>query len=301
MHELIGSYLQHLRSERNYSPHTIAAYRNDLEQFHEFLRLHFERDRVRIRDVDHLTVRLFLGYLMERGLSRKSAARKLAGIRSFFRHLVAINAASANPAASVATPRIPKKLPVFLDEKAVERMMDLPDRTTVMGLRDRAILELLYGTGIRLSELIGIDLGDLDLQGATVKVLGKGRKERIVPIGRKALESLHAYLDRRTSLLSAATPPRDRDALLLSARGLRLYPRGVHGVVSRYIGSVSEIEKKSPHVLRHTFATHLLNRGADLRAVKELLGHESLSTTQLYTHVTIDRLRRIYTQAHPKA
>lgn len=179
--------------------------------------------------------------------------------------------------------------------------MEAPDGTTPEGLRDRALLELLYGTGIRLSELVQLELADVDFYNDTLKVLGKGRKHRIVPLGRKAKEALKKYLARRHELLNAPQAGGDEGGIFISVRGSRMTSRTVYRVVHRWIGTVSEIEKRSPHVLRHTFATHLLNRGADLRAVKELLGHESLSTTQLYTHVTVDRLKRIYKQAHPKA
>ena len=179
--------------------------------------------------------------------------------------------------------------------------MSLPEISTVTGMRDRAVLELLYGTGIRVSELVHLDLDDLDLRNGTIKVLGKGSKHRIVPVGSKAREALQAYIPSRARLLSGQTSDDDRRAIFLSPHGRRIYPKSVYLIVRKYIGAVSELAKKSPHVLRHTFATHLLNRGADLRAVKELLGHESLSTTQLYTHVTVDRLKRIYKQAHPKA
>jgi integrase/recombinase XerC len=178
-------------------------------------------------------------------------------------------------------------------------MMALPDVSTPAGRRDRAILELLYGTGIRLGELIGLDDAQVDLKGGTIRVLGKGRKVRIVPVGRKAIDAITRYRAVRAGLVASAGA--DCGALFVSDRGKRMYPKGIYLLVQRYIGAVSDIEKKSPHVLRHTFATHLLNRGADIRAVKELLGHESLSTTQLYTHVTVERLKRIYAQAHPKA
>ena len=187
-----------------------------------------------------------------------------------------------------------------MDESAVERMMSLPDLTTDEGLRDRAILEMLYGGGLRLNELIGLTAADIDLRMNTLRVLGKGRKERILPLGSKAREALLQYL-KSDAKRSAGGRRNAGIPLFHSVRGGKLYPKGVYRIVTKYIGLVSEIEKKSPHVLRHTFATHLLNRGADLQAVKELLGHESLSTTQLYTHVTLDRLKNIYRQAHPKA
>ncbi|MBI1807599.1 MAG: tyrosine recombinase [Ignavibacteria bacterium] len=301
MKEYIRTYLDYIGKERNYSRHTCGAYEDDLGQFYDFLLRHFSGSGFSISSIDQLTIRLFLGDLLEHGKSKKSVARKLAAVRSFFKYLVKQKIVAYNPGINVVTPRLPKRLPTFLDEPSIATMMKLPDCSTVMGVRDRAILELLYGTGIRLSELIQLDLGDIDLKNDTVKVFGKGRKHRIVPLGRKAKAAMIDYFGQRETLFSTRTRTEDRTAVFLSARGQRIYPKGVHLIVSRYIGSVSELERKSPHVLRHTFATHLLNRGADLRAVKELLGHESLSTTQIYTHVTVDRLKRIYTQAHPKA
>ena len=297
----IRTYLEYLENERNYSRHTIRSYQVDLGQFQNFLFHHYSTSKINLSIIDQLTIRLFLGELSEQGKSKRSVARKLAAIRSFYKFLVRRDIVQRNPALNIVTPRLPKKLPSFLDELSVERMMDIPDISTIEGLRDRAILELLYGTGIRLSELVSLGMKSVDFKNDTIKVLGKGRKHRVIPLGRKAKESLKQFLPRREELFSSRTSDHDRQAIFLSARGLRIYPKGVYLIVNKYISFVSELEKKSPHILRHTFATHLLNRGADLRAVKELLGHESLSTTQLYTHVTVDRLKRIYQQAHPKA
>jgi tyrosine recombinase XerC len=301
MNEHIRVYLDALRNERHSSVHTVAAYAEDLRQFNEFLERHFSDTAYPLSAIDQLTIRLFLGDLLDRGLTKKSVARKLAAVRSFLKFCAKREIIPGNPAINIVTPKLPRTLPTFLDEPAMERMMELPDCSSVEGLRDRALLELLYSTGIRVGELVGLNLEDIDLNGEVVKVLGKGRKERIVPLGRKAKEALRQYFRQRPALLAKRKGGGEERAAFLSARGLRIYPKGAHLIVSRYIGAVSDIEKKSPHVLRHTFATHLLNRGADLRAVKELLGHESLSTTQLYTHVTVDRLKRIYEQAHPKA
>ncbi len=293
MADHIRGFLTYLAKERNYSAHTVGAYEDDLTQFAAFA----AAERIDVATADAGAVRAFLGETLGRGLAKKSAARKLSALRSFYAYLVRTGVLTASPAAGIATPKTSRTLPSFLDEKAVSRMMELPDATPI-GRRDRAILELLYGTGIRLAELIGLDDAQVDLRAGTIRVLGKGRKVRIVPVGGKAAEALTSYRAVRHELV---TPQGEAKALFLSARGKRMYPKGVYLVVHHYIGAVSEIEKRSPHVLRHTFATHLLNRGADIRAVKELLGHESLSTTQLYTHVTVDRLKRIYRQAHPKA
>ena len=294
-------YFDDIGRGRNYSMHTVAAYRDDLRQFHQFLEKHFGNSSFQMSEIDQLTIRLFLGDLLEQGLSKRSVARKLACIRSFYKFLVKLGTVRHNPCLNVVTPKLQKKLPVFLDEPAIEKMMSLPDCSTVEGMRDRAILELFYGAGIRLSELISLRQGDVDFHNNTIKVLGKGMKQRILPLGAKAREALQLYMTRRNELHSRARTEDVVPVVFLSVRGKRLYPKGVYLIVKKYIGAVSEIERKSPHVLRHTFATHLLNHGADLRAVKELLGHESLSTTQLYTHVTVSRLKRIYDQAHPKA
>jgi len=296
----IDTYLRYLEHERNYSAHTLVAYREDLEQFEAFLRRH-GKGKQTYSDVDHALIRRFLGDLLENGYGRKSVVRKLASLRSFFRFLVKRGLLRHNPAKSIVTPKVPKTLPVFLEESSVAKMMDLPDTTTIAGLRDAAILELLYSTGIRVSELVGLNVRDVDWSNETIKVYGKGGKERIVPFGKPARVALQRYIERRNECMTPATPARDRDALFFASRGKRIYPEAVYLIAVKYISRVAELQKKSPHVLRHTFATHLLNRGADLRAVKELLGHESLSTTQIYTHVSVERLKKIYEQAHPKA
>ncbi len=290
----IRGFLGHLGSVRRYSAHTLRAYASDLRQFDEFWAMHSGDSASSPKEIDHLTLRLYLGELSEKGVQKRSVARKLAALRSFFRFLVRKKILDANPAANIVTPKVPKKLPSFLDEPSVERMMRLPDLATPAGVRDRAILELLYGTGIRLGELIGLTISNLDLKGGTIKVRGKGSKDRIVPVGRRAAEAISNYLGARRGTAS-------RGPVFVSVSGGGLNRRGVYRIVKKYISCVSDIERKSPHVLRHTFATHLLNHGADLRAVKELLGHESLTTTQLYTHVTVDKLKRIYNQAHPRA
>jgi integrase/recombinase XerC len=299
--QYIEKYCEHLQVERNYSSHTIHAYEADLLQFATFLGVASESDRIAIERVDRRTVRSYLGYLLEAGLSKKSIARKLAAIRSFFSFLVRLDLLKLNPARSVTTPKLERRLPSFLDEKSVAKLMDIPDQNTATGQRDWAILELLYSTGMRLAELVQLSIGDIDFVKETVRVYGKGSKQRIVPLGRKAREALEVYLKSREQLLTQDTTLDDRKAVFLTIHGRRIYPKAVHLLVNDAIGRVSEVEQKSPHVLRHTFATHLLDRGADLRAVKELLGHESLSTTQIYTHVTVERLKKVYDQAHPKA
>lgn len=230
-------------------------------------------------------------------MAKSTAARKLACVRSLFRFLRRRGLRDTNPTLLVSTPKKARRLPTFLDEPTIRTVLDLPDRTTPHGLRDAAILEVLYSTGLRLSELLSLRPGDLQMRERVVKVTGKGSKQRIVPFGVKAGEAVQAWIAARPSVLDGRPDP---GALFLSDRGKALSPKGVNVIVNRYIRSVSELHKTSPHVLRHTFATHLVNRGADLQAVRELLGHASLSTTQIYTHVGIDRLKKVYTQAHPK-
>jgi integrase/recombinase XerC len=300
MRTLQEKFLAYLGSERNYSPHTIAAYEDDLNDFRAYLERCAEGGRVDVRAVDHATIRAFLGELMEGGFSKRSAARKLACLKSFFKYLHRSGVVAANPTALVSTPRLEKRLPQYLDEETVARLMAQPDRSTPEGLRDAAILELIYSTGMRLGELLGLRAPDLDLGQRTVRVLGKGSKERIIPIGGPACAAVLAYLDVREHFAAGAGKGHVPAVLFLTPRGKAMSPKGVNLLMNRYIARVSEIEKKSPHVLRHSCATHLLNRGADLQAVRELLGHESLSTTQVYTHVSIDRLKSIYSRAHPK-
>lgn len=301
MRGYIRAFLEYLERERNCSPCTISSYEDDLLLFSDFLVRHFESRQIDLSKIDHGTVRFFLGDLRDQGNSSRTIARRLAAVRSFFKFMVKRGVLKSNPVSGVSSPRLERKLPTFLDERAIGTMMDLPDLSSVQGLRDKAILELLYGTGIRLSELISLDIGDVDFHNNTVKVLGKGSKHRIVPLGRKAKEAMQRYLEQRCTVFARHIPSVNEQAFFLSFHGRRLYPKGVHRVVSAYIGRVSELVKRSPHVLRHTFATHMLNRGADLRAVKELLGHENLSTTQLYTHVTIERLKKVYNESHPRA
>ncbi len=299
----IRTFLRSLEQERNYSPHTVAAYREDLRQFSEFLRSRAGGDDQALRAVDKETIRDFLGDLLERKLAKRSVARKLACLKSFFHYLRRTHVLKSDPTVLVGTPKLERRLPQVLEEDAVSALMQQPDRSTAEGTRDAAVLELFYSTGMRLGELLGLRSSDVDFADGTVRVTGKGRKDRIIPFGSRARDALQAYLSVRPGLVRAGKGGADPKSapLFLTVRGNPMTPKGVNTLVNTYIARVSEIKKKSPHVLRHSFATHLLNRGADLRAVKELLGHESLSTTQIYTHVGIDRLVAVYRQAHPKA
>jgi integrase/recombinase XerC len=296
--KLVRSFLEYLEIEKNYSSHTIESYQNDLNAFVEFIATENIREP---KEVDKGILRGFLAHLIDEGYSKKSLARKIACLRSFFKFLKHKKFTESNPVLNIRTPKLDKRLPGFLDESAMQRLLDLPDRTTVEGLRDAAILEVFYSTGIRLSELMNLNIEDIDRHARLIKVTGKGRKQRIIPIGEKAIRSVDEYLQPREHRPVRPSASADAQAVFLTDGGKRMYPQIVGNIVKRYIGKVSELEKKSPHVLRHTFATHLLNRGADLKAVKELLGHESLSTTQIYTHVTTERLKKVYHQSHPKA
>ena len=295
---LVRSFLKHLEIEKNYSSHTIESYRNDLVAFSRFAS---EENISEPKKIDRDVLRKFFARLFDEQYSKKSIARKIASLRSFFKFLKRKRIVDSNPVLSIATPRLDKRLPGFLDEPSMQRLLDLPDRLTLDGLRDAAILEVFYSTGIRLSELVELNTGDIDRPSRLIKVTGKGRKQRIVPIGDKAIDSIDQYLKARVDAKHASDGDKTLQAVFLTSRNKRIYPQIVGNIVRRYIGQVSELEKKSPHVLRHTFATHLLNRGADLKAVKDLLGHESLSTTQIYTHVTTERLKKVYHQSHPKA
>jgi tyrosine recombinase XerC len=246
--------------------------------------------------VDHLTLRRYLAELRAKNYSKRTVARKLASLRSLFRFLYREGHIKKNPITAITTPKLDKKLPVFLDVNKVERLLQSPPGDTAAGLRDRALLETLYSTGIRVSELVGLDVDDVDFISGVVKVFGKGRKERIVPIGEPALRAMRSYMDKRTE-----AKVRDRDAVFLNKSGRRLTDRSVRRVIDKHIKVCSIAERVSPHSLRHSFATHLLDRGADLRSVQELLGHMNLSTTQIYTHVTMDRLKNVYDKTHPRA
>lgn len=293
MKQAVSAFLRHLDRERNASPHTIRAYGEDLEQFRDHLREELGRE-ARPSEVDHLLIRAFLARLHRSGLKKVSAARKLASLRTFFRYLCREGILERNPARALLSPRMERRIPAHLEESEVAALLEVsgPDAAAV---RARAILELLYATGIRCSELVGLDVSEIDLDGRLLRVLGKGRKERIVPFGTRAQAALEAYLDKRSE-----QRPRT-DALFLNARGGRLTDRSVRNILAARVQALALSRKVSPHSLRHSFATHLLERGADLRAIQELLGHSSLSTTQRYTHVNVKQLLEIYRKSHPRA
>ncbi len=297
MRNEIGDFLDSLTYERNVSINTVGAYRDDLESFVSFLCNDYftlGRDQLDLRSVDRLAVRSYLAHLARKKLSRASIARHLSALRSFFKYLMREEAVDANPARTVATPRREKHLPSVLQTSDVATLLEMPDLESPLGIRDRAWMELTYASGLRISELVGIDLDDIEVRARLVKVRGKGGKERIIPFGTKAEEAIRAYLRVRD-----AAP--EETALFLNHRGERITARSVRRLFNRYVRDASLRAGVSPHTLRHSFATHLLNAGADLRAIQELLGHASLSTTQKYTHLNDWQLIKVYKKAHPRA
>jgi integrase/recombinase XerC len=309
---LIHQYLEHLQDERNVSPHTLRAYEGDLLKFLRFLSQDFlgvEPEAVRPGDVDPLAVRSFLAAMTRENLGKRSQGRALAAVRSLFRYACREGILAANPAQSVKTPKVPKTLPRHLRPGEVENLLEAPTvpgdagyvRDQQLALRDQAILELLYAAGLRVSELVGLDWQDIDLSARVLRVMGKGRKERMVPFGRPAQEALKAWLDAWEGIRAREGGENDDDPVFLNFRGGRLADQSVRDVIDRWVDSAAVARGVHPHTLRHTFATHLLENGADLRTIQELLGHSSLSTTQKYTHLEVERLLDVYRGAHPRA
>ncbi|HEY7683581.1 MAG TPA: tyrosine recombinase XerC [Gemmatimonadales bacterium] len=297
----VSAFLEHLEKERQVSPNTLKAYRRDLEAFVEFLDRHYGGDWD-FRRVDRLGIRGFLGDMHARGLAKRSMARSLSAIRTLYRFLQLHEGLELSPVRATKAPKLGRPLPGYLDRERTELLFQAAEARAGQedhgGLRDLAILELFYSCGLRLSELAGLNLLDLDLLSDQVKVRGKGQKERLVPVGSRASSALRRYLEDREA--SAAIPGADRQAVFLSRRGRRLTPRSIQRIVHRALDAAGAAGLRT-HSLRHTFATHLLDAGADLRAVQELLGHASLGTTQIYTHTSVERLKKVYQQAHPRA
>ncbi len=300
--EHLDQFLQHLKYERNLSPHTLRNYASDLEQVKEHLFAIEKREDLPVADIDRLTIREWMASL-HADHKKTSVARKLASLRTFFQFLVREGKLESNPAKMVATPKIERKLPNHLSIEDAVRFIETPDITTPQGCRDRAIIEFLYATGIRVGELVGINLSDVDLREKMVRVTGKRKKQRIVPFGEPAAQALILYLDetRGTFLENCPITQRDPNALFLNYQGTRITTRSVGRMIDKYIKLCADIHDISPHSLRHTFATHLLDQGADLRDIQELLGHARLTTTQIYTQVSMEKMIEVYDRAHPKA
>ena len=305
MEEYLDRFSQYLKYERNVSEHTLRNYMSDLQQFYNYLcpldqnGIHQAID---IHEIDHITIREYLATFYKDHHKKTSIARKLATLRTFFKFLCRERVLEMNPAKLVSSPRLEQKLPKVLSIDDMIRFIETPDTETVLGKRDRAILELLYGAGIRVSELAGLNLEDLDLQNQSIRVRGKGRKERIVPFGVPAKEALETYLEVRGELLlEAPVEERDDKILFLNYQGTRITTRSVGRMINKYVKELALAMDVSPHSFRHSFATHLLSNGADLRSIQELLGHARLSTTQIYTQVSMEKLIEEYDKAHPKA
>lgn len=303
-HPDLQSFLTHLAKERDVSPNTLRAYRKDLSNLETFLGAQLGTGWTWDR-VDRLVLRGFLGYLTRQGLAKRSTARSLSAVRTLFKFLHREDLIETNPARAVSSPKLEKYLPAWLERRQVEVLFDMAELRAKEGafadVRNLAILELFYSTGMRLSELRGINRGDLDLVAQQVKVRGKGRKERIIPVGNKASLALRNYESKRDELVRRLGPKADKSAWFLGPRGKRLSVRGIQDIVTRFLDRIDDDAGLSTHSLRHSFATHLLDAGADLRAVQELLGHASISTTQIYTHTSVQRLREVYKKSHPRA
>jgi tyrosine recombinase XerC len=297
--KFLKEFLEYLQAQRGVSPHTLKSYREDLEQFFYFL----NKEEKDIKNLNRLFIRKFIVFLQEAKYARTSIARKIAALRSLSRFLLKERVLKTSPIEGIRTPKLKKLLPKFLDINEVARLIESASSDDFFGLRDRAILEILYTSGMRVSELIGINIGDIDFIGGVVKVKGKGDKERIVPVGSKALEAIELYTEKREEALNNKKKDivKDKQALFLDKWGGRLAARSIRRIVDKYLKQTAMDRGISPHTLRHSFATHMLNAGADLRAVQELLGHVSLSTTQIYTHITTSHLKRVYDKAHPRA
>lgn len=301
----IDDFLQHLRYERNASEHTLRNYESDLVQFYDHVAPADKSGARRIVDlhaIDNLTIREYMASLYEKKKKKSSIHRKIAALRTFFRYLCREGILEVNPAKLVASPRVEHTLPNHLNIEQMVRFIETPETDTVLGKRDRAILELLYASGLRVSELVNLNLHDIDFTNQSVRVKGKGRKERVVPFGDHAQRALREYLGVRGELLVEADPEKaDTLAVFMNYQGTRITTRSVGRMVDKYVKQCAVIHHISPHSLRHSFATHLLDAGADLRAIQELLGHVRLSTTQQYTHVSMEKLMEIYDRSHPKA
>jgi integrase/recombinase XerC len=288
------SFIEYLRFEKRFSPHTVLAYESDLEQFRLYLVSAYSIEK--IGQVDHSIIRSWIVQLMDEGIGPRSVNRKITTLKTFYKYLLRQKAVQQNPMLKIQSPKTAKRLPSFVEEAGMDQLLEeLTFEEGLEGERDKLILELFYGTGMRLAELINIRPADINLHNMSIKVLGKRNKERIIPIHHTLVDSIKKY---SAALEKDGSP---KSEYLFSKKGKKLYPRLVYSMVNMYLSKVTTLDKKSPHVLRHTFATHMLNNGAELNAIKELLGHASLSATQVYTHNSIEKLRNVHKKAHPKA
>ncbi|HRS53704.1 MAG TPA: tyrosine-type recombinase/integrase [Bacteroidales bacterium] len=293
---LIDNFITYIKSEKRLSIHTVKAYHTDLLLFSNFLLKEYGFAEPEL--ANFYQIRQWIVYLIENKISPRSVNRKISTLKAYFRFLLKEKLINENPLSKLITPKTYKKLPVFVDNDSINSLLDNDNLFSAdfKGVRDRIVIEILYNTGIRLSELINLKNEDIDLEECTIKVLGKRNKERIIPFSKKLLEIIKLYIHKRKEINII-----DHTYFLLTNKGEKLYPKFVYRIVNKYLSIITKLDKKSPHVLRHTFATHMLNNGANLDAIKELLGHANLSATQIYTHITIEKLKNVYKQAHPRA
>ncbi len=288
------SFINYLSFEKRASAHTITAYKKDLEQFFQYLHQHYQIQEP--QQVEHTFIRSWMAHLMESGISAKAVNRKLSSLRSFFTYLIKHGVVDKNPLSKIIAPKIPKRLPAFVPKQGMQNLFEnIQFSDDYIGKRDRLIFELFYQTGIRLSELVNLKISDIDFSNNAIKVLGKRNKERIIPVSQALLDAIEIYIDDSEKEFNNT-----ENYIFLTEKGKKIYPRLVYTIVNTYLSRVATITQKSPHVLRHTFATHMLENGADINAIKELLGHSSLSATQVYTHNTIEKLKNVYDKAHPR-
>lgn len=293
----LENFIQYLTSERRYSSHTVTAYQKDLRQFYGFLELNYSVTD--IRQVNHQMIRAWIMDLIENDNSGRTVNRKLSALKTYYRFLRRNSIIEINPMLRILPPKSNKPLPEFVSTENMDLLLDeVAFEEGFEGARDKLIIEFFYFTGIRLAELVGLQNKDIDLQKRQIKVLGKRNKERLIPFGNTLERSIDKYISERDKMTGSIQP---EDTFFITKKGLKIYKKLVYRIVNSYLSKVSTLKKKSPHVLRHTFATHMLNNGADLNAIKELLGHANLSATQVYTHNTIEKLKSIYNQAHPRA
>ncbi len=297
---MVSYFLQHIQFEKRLSHHTLTAYESDMKQFSLYLQFQYELKEP--EKADFQMVRSWIASMAEEKMDSRSINRKIATLRSYYNFLMRHKTITADPMLKIKALKTSRSLPKFVEEKPMQTMLDdVEFSNDFAGLRDKLVLELLYGTGMRLAELIGLKIGDINLYNNNLTVLGKRNKHRVIPINKNLMEAINIYLKYREEVLQENPEHKDNHYLILTDNGTQAYPMFIQRLVKKYLSLVTSLEQRSPHVLRHTFATHLLNRGADLNAIKDLLGHTSLAATQVYTHNTIEKLKKVYQQAHPKA